>query len=180
MRIHNNWRNILLSRILVLTLAVFLFAVGFTSGASDGRTIKADDILERIQARDRVEYDGVTISGDLDIDRLEQLPTEKEDNRYWMPYEGLSSNKKSVESLIRITNSTIRGRVNFNNTIFHKSVDFNCTKFEGHAGFMGVHFRKARNWSNVIFSQYADFLGSEFKGSVTFEDAKFLEYADFG
>jgi len=126
-------------RILVLSLIALLF-LALAVQAETSRVVPAEEILKKIELGQPVEYDGVTIVGDLDIDKLKELPSVNEGLFYQEDHVNLSSNKRHVASLIRITNSTIQDGVNFNNTRFDKNVDLGNTKFEVHAGFRGAIF----------------------------------------
>jgi len=158
---------------------VLIFITGFSAGNPDDRVVAASKILDEIKFGEPVEYDGFTIVGDLDLDKLDDLPSVNEGLFYKDRHTNLSEIKKSVESLIKITNSTIKGWVNFNNTIFNKPLDLGNTKLEGHAGFRGAVFKEDADLSNTQFRRYADFLGSVFGKSAYFNGTQFLDYADF-
>jgi hypothetical protein len=158
-----------LDRIWVSIVLVAIITVGLSAGA-DGRVVLASRILEQIRAGDPVEYEGITITGDLDRDRLEDyLPSANEALYYQENHTNLSEKKKIVASLIRITNCTIKGRVNFNNTRFDRPIDLEGTRFEGHAGFRGAVFKEDAKLPNAQFCQYADFLGSIFGKHAYFQ-----------
>jgi uncharacterized protein YjbI with pentapeptide repeats len=163
----------------ILALAALVFLTASSATAADGRTVFADRILEQIAAGEPVEYDGYTIEGALDLDRLTNLPTVEEGLFYQVNHTNLSGQKKAIASRIRIANSTIKGWVNFNNTIFSTPVDFKNTSFEGHAGFRGAVFKKGTDLSGSQFSKYADFLGSEIPNHAYFNNSRFHDYADF-
>ena len=163
----------------ILALAALVFLTASSATAADGRTVFADRILEQIAAGEPVEYDGYTIEGALDLDRLTNLPTVEEGLFYQVNHTNLSGQKKAIASRIRIANSTIKGWVNFNNTIFSTPVDFKNTRFEGHAGFLGAVFKKGTDLSGSQFSKYADFLGSEIPNHAYFNNSRFHDYADF-
>jgi len=162
----------------ILALAALVFLTASSATAADGRTVFADRILEQIAAGEPVEYDGYTIEGALDLDRLTNLPTVEEGLFYQVNHTNLSGQKKAIASRIRIANSTIKGWVNFNNTIFSTPVDFKNTSFEGHAGFRGAVFKKGTDLSGSQFSKYADFLGSEIPNHAYFNNSRFHDYAD--
>jgi len=151
----------------------------FSAGIPDDRVVAASKILGEIKAGMPVEYNNSTIVGDLDIDKLVDLPSVNESLFYQKDYVNLSPNKKSIASLISITNSTIKGWVNFNNTIFDKPVDLGNNKFEGYAGFGGAIFKEGADLSNTQFRRYADFLGSVFGKGAYFNGSQFIDYADF-
>jgi uncharacterized protein YjbI with pentapeptide repeats len=160
-------------------LAALLLLIGLSAGMAEERVVPAEEVLDKIEAGQPVEYDGCTIVGDLDLDMLEDLPSANAGLFYQEPHVNHSAKKKSIASPIRITNSTIKGRVNLNNTEFSRLVDFRSSKFQGHAGFRGAIFKEGADLSHTQFCLYADFLGSEFGKSAYFDKTRFTDYADF-
>lgn len=162
----------------ILALAALVFLTASSAAAADVRTISAERILEQIAAGEPVEYDGYTIEGALDLDRLD-LPLINEGLLYLEDRKNLSGIKKEVGSAIRITNCIINGRVNFNNTFFIYSIDLTNSRFEEYAGFRGTVFKKGARLSGTQFFSYADFLGSIFNVSAYFNGCRFYGFADF-
>ena len=90
--------------------------------SSDQRpVIQAREILDKIERGEDVEYDGVIVEGDLDISGLELLTEQVERTKHELR-QGLSSELKVVQSEIAIINSDIRGRINFSNVHFQRTV----------------------------------------------------------
>jgi hypothetical protein len=167
-----------LARIWISMVLLAVFAMGLSAGADD-RIVPASWILEQIRAGEPVIYDGFTITGDIDLDKLGDLTSANELQYYREPCANLSERKTIVTSLIKIVNSTIIGRVNFNNTRFDKPVDLENTKFYGHVGFRGAILKEKLDLSNAQFSQDADFLGSIFSKYAYFNETQFLDFTDF-
>jgi hypothetical protein len=96
-------------RILAGFLAVLLI-LAMPGAAEPTRVVQAVEILKKIELGQPVEYDNVTIVGDLDLSglNLPKVPVERtEDEKYWdLPDYGLV-----VSSPIVITNSVIKGSV---------------------------------------------------------------------
>lgn len=130
--------------------------------------IPASDILEKIKKGEPVEYDHVTIIGDLDLNKLD-LPKENE--------------MHFLNSPIKVINSKIVGNVNFRNTIFRQQPDFSSTDFRWHANFRGAVFGKypftGPIFEKTTFSGNVTFGGATFGGSAHFEKAIFRGYAFF-
>jgi hypothetical protein len=104
-----------LARIWISIVVLAIIIVGLSVGADD-RVVLASRILEQIRAGDPVGYEGSTIEGDLDIDKLDgYLPSANEALYYHENHTNLTEKKKIVASMIRITNCTVMGGVNFNN-----------------------------------------------------------------
>jgi uncharacterized protein YjbI with pentapeptide repeats len=167
------------SPVLLLIIFACLSAVGSSQSYGEGRIVQAERILGAIESGNPVEFDGYTITGAFDLDKLIGLPSANESQFYKEPHTNLSGNKKLIASSISITNCTINGWVNLNNTMFINAVDFRDTKFEGYAGFRGAVFKKGADLSGIQSFKYADFLGSEFRDHAYFNDSQFHDYADF-
>ncbi|MDD2836011.1 MAG: pentapeptide repeat-containing protein, partial [Methanothrix sp.] len=173
-----------LARIWISIVLLIIFAMGLSAGADD-RVVPASRILEQIRAGEPVEYDGFTITGDLDLDEMDDyLPSANETSPndalcYVVESATINEEKKIVSSQIQITNSTIRGGVDFNNTKFNRLINIKNTKFEGIAGFRGAIFKEDAVLSNTQFNQFADFFGSIFCKHAHFNETQFLDYAVF-
>ena len=171
--------------------------------------IQASEILAKIERGEDVEYDGVIVEGDLDISGLElrTVHVERTDREL---RQGLSSDLKEVQSEIIIVNSDIRGKINFSNVCFKKTVrlsrdnrsrrssivifahyvNFRGTKFDTNATFSGVKFNCASfmrtkfsgdaNFNGVKFVEDVDFTKAEFSREAIFQQAKFGGKARFG
>ena len=107
-------------RILVLSLIALLF-LALAVQAEPSRVVQAEEILKKIEMGEPVEYERVTIVGDLDISKLE-LPkvfvarTDEEKDYY-----SLTDNAKLVISPIKITDCLILGSLNLNETVMQEN-----------------------------------------------------------
>jgi uncharacterized protein YjbI with pentapeptide repeats len=126
--------------------------------------IPASEILDKIQRGKLVDYDRVTIKGDLDISKLD-LQKEGE--------------KLCVDSLIIINNSQINGAVVFRGTIFRQAISFVSTQFCGNADFWAATFSELATFQSVTFSGNADFSVAKFIREANFSSAKFIREANF-
>lgn len=124
------------------------------------REIPASEILDKIKNGESVVYDNVIIREDLNLSSLD-LQIQHIDPID--PQKSLrSSDFKLVASEIKISNSSIAGRLEFGNIMFQKSIIFHRTRFKGDADFRGSQF-----------SGYADFGNSKFSEKVSFDSASF-------
>lgn len=142
------------------------------------RTIPAEDILSKIKLGLPVEYDHVTIIGDLNLGNL-SLPTEHVSRTAAEANLGLSENVTIVSSSIRLNDSIILGRAELSNSIFQKSVSFEGTKFQGSADFRGTQFDDSVNFKSAQFSGFVDFRDAKFRGPFDSEGARFNESVNF-
>ncbi len=126
--------------------------------------VRAGDILSQIRDGTPVYYDGINISGNLDLSGL-----------------------GSVNSSLTIINSSIPNS-NFAGVTFDKEAIFWGTAFGNtsfdKAIFIGLTYFDNTSWrhtsfSEAVFNQQAFFGGTEFLNDVSFEDAQFKEDADF-
>ena len=134
-------------------LAILVLATVTVSSAQ--RTVPASEIIAKVQDNQPVNYDGVIISGDLDLGRL--TPPE-------------------VHSVISIVNSTVQN-ASFNGVSFEKEASFWGTIFSN-ASFNKTTFLENSDFSNVSF-HHASFVGATFVSPVIFDGAEFLGNISF-
>jgi hypothetical protein len=154
--------------ILVLLLIFQLFTLA--EGALDkapSEVVQVKEVLDKIEQGKSVQYDNVIIKGDLSLIGRD-LPMRNANRTASERRLGASEYQKVSTSAIEITNSTIKGAVNFDNILFEKPIRFNNITFSGN-----VEFR----WSQ--FSSYASFQGSQFKAPAEFWGSKFNKDAYF-
>ncbi len=148
------------------------------AGREDGmRVVPAQEILDKIERGEPVEYDHVIVKGDLDIGKLD-LPKGRvertPDEILW----GLSENVAVVSSPIRVNDSTIEGFVYFDTIIFD-AIDFSGTFFNGSASFIGSSFKGIAGFWGSSFNGAAYFIDSSFNDNVGFGGSSFNGTADF-
>ena len=137
-----------------IPILMMLFLVLMTArGASS--EVPASEVLAHISNHEPVEYDHVTIKGNLNLNQ-QQL------------------------NLIRITDSRIDGVMNFNGAKFLDIVNFERTKFLRDSDFSGSQFMKDAHFSGSQFMGDADFSESKFSKDADLREAKFSGRADFG
>ena len=134
-------------------IAILVLATATVSSAQ--MTVPAGEIIAKVQNNQPVNYDGVIISGDLDLGRL---------------------NPPEVHSVISIVNSTVQN-ASFNGVSFEKDASFWGTTFSN-AGFNKTTFLENSDFSNVSF-HHASFVGAAFVRPVTFDGAEFQENVSF-
>jgi len=85
------------------------------------KEVPAKEILIKIEKGMPVEYEGISINGDLDFSSLDLAKD--------------STGNRIILSRLNITNSKINGRFDSSNTIFKESVEFRNTIFHNYAYF---------------------------------------------
>ncbi len=155
---------------------IILLLLLHPAGARAGEgmpVVPAQEILDKIERGEPVEYDHVIVEGDLDLGKLE-LP-KRHVNRTWdeIEYYGLSENASFVSSSIRISDSNINGNISFGNAIFSNLVDFSGSAFNGDADFRGSAFNGNASFEGSAFNGDADFWDSAFNGNAYFRDSAF-------
>ena len=152
--------------------------------------VPASEILEKIRKGEPIEYDNVIVEGDLDSTKLD-LPTQQvERTKHETEVLKLSETAKIVASSILITNSEIKGRVDFSKCVLQKGVTFRGTQFaedNAHfsyaklrfADFSGAQFTGYAHFMRAQFTGYAHFMRAQFTGYANFNDAEFGDYANF-
>lgn len=156
---------------------VFVFITGLSICMPNGNlaVISASDVLSEIYSNPSVEYDKVTIVGNLNLS--ECIPSN--DLAYDENRKNYANQKWVVASSIRITNSTINGTVDFDNTLFEKPVSFDYTKFIGYVGFNNSTFNSTTGFLGSEFNHPSYFIRTEFYGDAYFQNSKFNSYAVF-
>ena len=156
------------------------------------RVVKAEEILEKIELGEPVEYNNVIVEEDLDLSGL-ALPRETVKLTEDMKILGIAEYEVIfIVSPIFIRNSIIKGSVNFNRIAFQNAIDFSGTRFEGVVYLSGSRFNQTANFREAEFNRIADFSEAQFKcrtqseimyytltRSITFQGAKFSKEANF-
>jgi len=165
-------------RILAGFLAVLLMMVA--GAAEPTRVVQAEEILKKIELGEPVEYDNVTVVGDLNLSGPylswpypTSVPVERNGIEKNL---GLPDWELIVGSL-SITNSIIFGSVNLNSTLLDS--DFSGTRFNGPVFMIGSRFGWI-DFSGAQFNGTADFRSAQFNGITDFRSAQFNQDADFG
>jgi len=115
--------------------------------------VQASEILAKIQHGEPVIYDCVIVKGDLGRPPRSSL---------------------TIISSITITNSIIRGIVNFEDAIFFNRVDFRGTTFAGETSFKGSSFRQPSEFEGAHFQE-----ATYFSDPIVDKHAYFIEAANF-
>ena len=136
-------------------------AFGISQQVQQGPTspvIAAEDILAQISSGEPLNYDNVTITGQLDLTKL----------------------SGPVKQSVKITNSRFLGPMNFNAISFDGALDLRGSVFQENASFAKSSFLGDVSLSGAKFRGQADFQNSHFGGQATFISALFLNDTSFG
>jgi len=139
-----------------------------TASAST-RVVEASEIAAKMQSGEPVDYNNVTIAGDL-------YP---------------SKPAGPIKQVVKITNSTILGGVDLSDVIFQELLDLRHTKFEGDvsfanaqflgdAGFDGASFAKDVDFKFMRSDGLSSFVGTGFHRDASFRYARFNSPVTFG
>jgi hypothetical protein len=165
--------------ILVLSLIALLF-LPLAAQAEPYRVVQAEEILKKIELGEPVEYDNVTIVGDLNISGLELPTVFMARDAFEKKYLSLTENAKLVVSPIEITDCLILGSLNLNGTVIKENLICINTRFKGSAYLTGTHFQQAANFGNAKFNKTASFWYSQFNKDADFWYAQFNQTVHFG
>ncbi len=143
--------------------------------ADNVMVVQASEILARINNKDNlINYDGVTIQGDLDVNALN---LSKDDENILIVSKIKITNSK-IDGQIKFKNVTFREHVSFENTEFGILADFGTTRFQEGATFEGSTFGNNAIFTKARFGQFSDFSGSHFK-HANFSEAHFTNWVWF-
>lgn len=154
---------------LLITGLLIAFILGGNASSQTNATsrISAADIAAEIKAGEAVNYNNVSIEGNLDLSDL----------------------KKPVNQAVIITNSRL-GSSNFDGvvfqepldmrgTVFQESTSFSKSKFITDARFAGSKFVGSADFRDTDFGGLASFAGAQFQSDTSFGNAQFSGDASF-
>jgi hypothetical protein len=172
-----------------ILLSIFLIFIFFpTAHATEYREVKAEEILDKMEKGEDVDYDSCIIVGELNASKLK---SETISNPFYDQLRkgidedilnnelGISKNYRVVESDIIITNSIFKDNFNFSNVDFNGSVNLYMSNFTGSATFTKTIFEREASFNNVTFNSSANFNFVKFYDVTNFQFAKFNKYANF-
>ncbi len=182
--------------------ALFVATIFFCSlcvGYLHAQTMKASEIISKINAGESVELRGVTIDGDLDFTKLDNMrETNTGGDR--------KSYRSTVKSSLSFTDCRFKDKVvgydnaandnwlKQNEPIYHadfaEDVTFaNCTfeddalfkysKFFEDASFKGTEFEDQALFKYTRFEEYVDFSGARFEDDANFKYTELTEGVTF-
>lgn len=148
-------------------------------GMSRSNVVEADQIRAKIELGEPVIYDHVIIEGYIHLSSQDPSKERLVDKNEEALSKGEEKKSIFVASPIRITNSMIKGNVNFDYANFQEPISFEGTNFTN-----GVSFREARFKENADFTRtehggYVNFWLAKFMKDANFDDVLFKGYADF-
>ncbi|RYU94539.1 pentapeptide repeat-containing protein [Emticicia agri] len=175
-------------------LLIFFLCAGIISTASAQKEVSAKTIFDAIDKGQTVNYDGVTITGTLDLTELSNKKRIKQSKGY-------DEYKSTVEVPVSFKNCTFkddfiayknnedkRGDRNWSismgdgetyTTDFEKSVVFENCIFEGKSEFKYSDFAEKASFAGTKFGKEANFKYADFKRESNFANCNFNEYANF-
>ena len=121
-------------------------ASGISQQSPTSTAIAAEDILAQIRSGEPLNYNNVTITGQLDLTKL----------------------SGPVRQPVKITNSRFLGPLNFNAASFDGALDLRGSVFQENASFAKSSFLGDVSLSGAKFGGQADFQNSHFGGQATF------------
>jgi len=184
---------------LALALILFFMLLHSAGASEEMRVVPAQEILDKIERGEPVEYDHVIVEGHLSLRNLDLPKIKMERTSDEIERLGLDENATMVSSSIEISYSTInslafvdsifsdkvdfRGSyfnsVNLKGSEFNDDADFGGTTFNYLAGFWGLEFNGEANFFDSKFNDGALFMGSTFNGYADFRDSEFNGDAEF-
>jgi len=169
-----------MKHVLALMALALLIAVAIVGDAASNSSnvVLASEILAKIKMGMPVQYDHVTIEGDLNLTDL-AMPVCRVDRTLPDIVSGLSQNATLIESSIRVNDSIIEGDIAFSNLIFNGTLDFAKTQLIKNFVIEGSEFRQYAKFDNARFNGTALFRNSWFKKDMSFSGAEFLGNVDF-
>lgn len=154
------------------------------------RTVSAKDIVEKINRKETVSYENVTITGDLDLTNLANRREVRDGNWRGESREYLST----VDVPVTFRNCRFAGKVlaywteesrlmKSTNTVYNadftEAVTFEKCTFDDDAAFKYSTFQQRAVFIDNTFRDLALFKYSKFRAASHFSGSTFRDYADF-
>ncbi|MGV8127361.1 MAG: pentapeptide repeat-containing protein [Methanothrix sp.] len=163
-------------RILAGFLAMLLMILA--GAAETTRVVQAEEILKKIELGQPVEYENVTVVGDLNLSGLD-LPRVAVKRTVIEKYFAMPDHEVIIISPIRITNSVIVDSLCLNETKLQNVTDFHGTMFKGPVFMIGSRFNQTACFGFSRFNNTISSFFSVFNGIASFDSAWFNGKADF-
>lgn len=164
------------------------------------RTVDAKEIFRKIDKQEAVDYQNVTITGDLDLTELAnkkrrnserwggeayqstvQVPVTFRNCRFtgkFLAYKNLKEDGKVWNDGVTYT-TDFDESVTIENCTFEEEAAFKYSNFRQRALFTGNTFGKEALFKYAAFNDASDFSNSAFKGYASFKYTKFGEAVSF-
>ncbi len=171
-------------------MAALLLAFSTVAPTLAQKTVDAKEIIEKINRKEAVSYQNVTITGDLDLTSLANQREVREGN-----WQGESQSFLSVvETPLTFRNCTFQGKVlayrteesklvkitsKVYNTDFDEAVTVEDCQFEDDAAFKYSTFSQRALFTGNTFRDGALFKYAKFQNAADFSRSTFREYSDF-
>lgn len=131
---------------------------GSLSQGPAAQVIAAQDLLAQIRSGEPLDYDNVTITGQLDLGLIDG----------------------PVKQSIIITNSRLQGPVRIEAVIFSGILDLRGCTFQDNVSFIKSRFQGDAKFSGSKFLRQADFANTYFGALASFISTRFLNDSSFG
>lgn len=185
--------------LLISLLMVALISCNAQNKTDEKKTIKASEIIEKIDKGENVYYQNRTIEGNLDFttvknSNLEALTIKRAFVNASITFvncefKGKVISSKAIEPNTIITafdknltfiKCSFMDEVNFNEAIIEGATNFSECVFEKKAIFEGIQCKNKNNFfTQIKFKDASSFQGSVFSGDVNFLNAEFFGNTSF-
>jgi hypothetical protein len=169
--------------IILLLIPVFVFSQ---------TSVKAKDIIEKINKGESVKYENAVITGELDFTSIDDVTPDRKNNRSIRNIFNFNETETfwcNIESPVTFISCTFKdgviGYVNddFDNTVhnavFHEDAIFTGCTFEEESAFKYVKFKKNADFEKTTFEEEAFFKYTEFSREISFSGSTFYDDANF-
>ncbi|GAB3320405.1 hypothetical protein GCM10027299_13640 [Larkinella ripae] len=151
------------------TLTFLLLLAIFLPNARAQRTVDAGEILAKINRKEAISYDNVTITGTLDLTELANK--KRVNDSRWAENEAYESR---VEAPVTFRNCIFKG-----DFLAYKSLEKEGRRWNGNGTMYATHFTEAVTFENCTFEKQSEFKYSDFKQRALFTGTGFREEANF-
>lgn len=154
-------------------------------------TVSSDVILDCLRAGQSVNFDGVTIEGDLDLTSLNENSAQSipipsilviSNSHFTGSLNSFNGDNETVaifQEKVDLRGSQFDGSVDFTGAVFEEFAHFESIQFASGANFTQVTFQNGASFNEAIFNNSSSFMLANTSGGIDFSDAQFFILANF-
>lgn len=154
-------------------------------------SVKPDVILDCLRAGEPVNFDGITVEGDLDLTSLSENPEQStaisspliiSNSHFTGSLISFNADTKTVvmfQEPVDLRGSQFDGSVDFTGAVFEEFAHFENIRFEAGANFTQAAFQNGSSFHKTVFNDSSSFMLANISGGLDFSEAQFFTLANF-
>jgi len=157
----------------IILSTVVLFILSITAQATEYREVKAEEILNKIENGEDVNYQNCLIVGEFDINKIKLKEVSNPSFYKFLHHVDVKENLSVISSKISIENSIFANKIDFSDVFFDNSAKFSGVTFNNDTLFDETTFNNDTLFDETTFNNRTDFVRVTFNNRTSFSDATF-------